>query len=508
MVIYKLGSQGEDIRQLQEQLNKNGYNLATNGIYDEQTQAAEKDYRAKKGNVTSGGANIKAGPVTIEYRNQGYDPNSNPDYVNAMSALEQVNKSAPTYNPSFDAQLEEMYNKIVNREDFKYDLNADALYEQYQDRFANMGQMAMQDTMGQAAALTGGYGSSYAQNAGQQAYNQYLAQLNDIVPELYAQAYGRYQDEGQALMQQYGMLGDMADREYAMYMDQYNQWLAQQQMAREDADTAYNRGWNDFINAQQMQYQKDRDAVADAQWDKQFEYGREQDDRAYQQWLKQFQYGQEQDAIANSQWEQQFQYGKEQDNIAYQQWLKEMAYQKEQDAIANQQWDKQFQYGQQMDDRAYQQWLQQMQYQKEQDAIANQQWQDAFDLEKAQWEWQKQQAGLKATQSSGGTTYIPEEEEEEKVSQAIKEVSSNAASNYNPSGSVFASGLAAGLAGPAIAQNKGNTTTKEDSWAVKEAKRNGGSTVEGQLRYLEQMKKRGQISESQLQKFAEELVGK
>ena len=467
MVIYKLGSQGEDIRQLQEQLNKNGYNLATNGIYDEQTQAAEKDYRAKQ-NVTSGGANIKAGPVTIEYRNQGYDPNSNPDYVNAMAALEQVNKSAPTYNPSFDAQLEEMYNKIVNREDFKYDLNADALYEQYQDRFANMGQMAMQDTMGQAAALTGGYGSSYAQNAGQQAYNQYLAQLNDIVPDLYAQAYGRYQDEGQALMQQYGMLGDMADREYAMFMDKYNQWLAQQQMAREDADTAYNRGWNDFINAQQMQYQKDRDAVADAQWDKQFEYGKEQDERAYQQWLKQFLYGQEQDAIANSQWDKQFQYGQEQDALAYQQWL------------------------------------QQMQYQKEQDALANQQWQDAFDFEKAQWEWQKQQqAGLKATQSSGGNSYIPEEE---KVSQAIKEVSSNAASNYNPSGNVFASGLTAGLAGPTIAQNTGKTS--EDSWAVKEAKRNGGDTVESQLRYLEQMKKRGQISESQLQKFAEELVGK
>ena len=372
----------------------------------------------------------------VKPTNYAYDPNTNEAYLNALKALEQANKNAPTYGASYDQQLEELYDKIVNREDFSYDLNADALYEQYQQKFTALGDQAMQDTMGQAAALTGGYGSSYAQNAGQQAYNQYLTQLNDIVPDLYNQAYGRYQDEGQALLNQYGMLGDMAQDEYGKYMDAYNQWLTQLQMSREDVDTAYNRGYTDFVNSQQMAYQQN------------------------------------------------------QADIAYQQWLEQMAYEKEQADIA------------------YQQWLQEMAYQKEQDAIANQQWQDAFELEKAQWEWQKQQAGLKATQSSGGNPYIPDIIEEEKVSQAINKVSSNAASNYNPSGSVFASGLAAGLAGPTIAQNKGNTTTEEDSWAVKEAKRNGGSTVEGQLRYLEQMKVRGQISDSQLKKFAEELVGK
>lgn len=48
----------------------------------------------------------------------------------------------------------------------------------------------------------------------------------------------------------------------------------------------------------------------------------------------------------------------------------------------------------------------------------------------------------------------------------------------------------------------------QESWAVTEAKRNGGSSVESQLRYLENMKFRGQITDSQLNKFAAELVGK
>lgn len=47
----------------------------------------------------------------------------------------------------------------------------------------------------------------------------------------------------------------------------------------------------------------------------------------------------------------------------------------------------------------------------------------------------------------------------------------------------------------------------EESWAVKEAKRNGGNTTESQLRYLEAMRFRGQISDSQLEVFAKELLG-
>lgn len=147
-------------------------------------------------------------------------------YNQAMGALQAASK--PTYNPSYDAQIKDIYNQIMGRESFSYDLSDDTLYQMYKQNYADMGKLSMRDSMGQAAALTGGYGSSYGQAVGQQAYDSYLQQLNDVVPELYAQAYGRYQDEGDRLMQQYGLAGDLATDEYAKYQDAYNRYYTEQ----------------------------------------------------------------------------------------------------------------------------------------------------------------------------------------------------------------------------------------------------------------------------------------
>lgn len=106
-------------------------------------------------------------------------------------------------NQPYVDQLNSLYDQIVNRKPFQYDLNGDLLYRQMADRYAQMGQQAMRDTMGQAAALTGGYGNSYAQQVGNQAYQQYLTALNDNVPELWDRAYQVYQGEGDRLLQQY-----------------------------------------------------------------------------------------------------------------------------------------------------------------------------------------------------------------------------------------------------------------------------------------------------------------
>lgn len=165
--------------------------------------------------------------------------------------MQNASKNAPAYSGSYDGQLYDIYNSIVNRDKFNYSVNDDALYQQYAQQYADMGRLAMQDTMGQAAALTGGYGSSYAQSVGQQQYDAYLQQLNDVVPELYQQAYGRYQDEGNQLMQQYAMLGDLRDQEYSRYQDEYNRWLTERANAQELENQAYNRGraaWQDDFN--------------------------------------------------------------------------------------------------------------------------------------------------------------------------------------------------------------------------------------------------------------------
>ena len=287
----KYGSRGDEVKKMQQALIDSGYDLGSggaDGIFGAKTQAAVKQYQQNNGLAVDGIAGnntlgklygssegtanttTSSAPNTpVEQTISAYDPNSDTAYQQALAALTQAQSNAPTYANSYENQLNEIYNQIINRDKFSYDLNADMLYQQYKDQYINQGQMAMRDTMGQAAALTGGYGSSYSQAVGQQQYDAYLQQLNEIVPELYGMALDQYNAEGDALYNLYSLTGDMADDEYAKYQDAYNRWLAERDYAQSQADTAYDRGYNDWYTKYQMQleaentaYNRQQDAYA------------------------------------------------------------------------------------------------------------------------------------------------------------------------------------------------------------------------------------------------------
>ena len=120
-----------------------------------------------------------------------------------------------------EPSLTGLYEQITRRPAFSYDVGSDPLYQQYRDRYVQQGKDAMRDTMGQAAALTGGYGNSYAQGVGQQTYDRYMQGLTDKIPEMYSAAYSRYQDEGNRLMQQYSMAKDVESTAYSRQQSAY-----------------------------------------------------------------------------------------------------------------------------------------------------------------------------------------------------------------------------------------------------------------------------------------------
>lgn len=101
--------------------------------------------------------------------------------------------------------------KYGSRPDFKYDLQSDPLYQQYKEQAMRAGRLSMMDTMGQARANNGGYGTSYSQMAGQQAYNSQLQTLNDKIPDLYTAAWNRYQNVGEDLLKRYQVAGQMKE---------------------------------------------------------------------------------------------------------------------------------------------------------------------------------------------------------------------------------------------------------------------------------------------------------
>lgn len=123
------------------------------------------------------------------------------------------------FKSSYDSEVKDTYKKIAERPAFKYEAAADPAYNAYRERYAREGRQAMKNATAEAANLTGGYGNSYAQRLGQQQYGAYLEKLNDTLPELYGQAYERYQREGEALNQRLNAAGNLANADFARYKD-------------------------------------------------------------------------------------------------------------------------------------------------------------------------------------------------------------------------------------------------------------------------------------------------
>ena len=173
----------------------------------------------------------------------------------AREELEKQEGTKPgAYASRWQGWLDDTIGKILNREEFSYDMNADALYNQYRDWYVREGKLAMQDTMGQAAALTGGYGSSYARQVGQQTYGSYLTALNDKLPELYRLALSRYQQAGSELNDRYQLLRQQEQDDYGRHQDLVSAWQADRTYLADRYDREQSRDYDRYTGDRTLDY--------------------------------------------------------------------------------------------------------------------------------------------------------------------------------------------------------------------------------------------------------------
>jgi len=142
------------------------------------------------------------------------------DYAGLMAANPGAYQSA--YAPAMQATL----NQLLNPEGFKYDVNADGLYQQIKDNYVKAGRQAMMDTQGQSATLTGGYGNSYAAQAGQQAYQESLGNLAAMIPELQQLAYQQYQQGMDDRRNNLEAMRKLEDQDYQRWLQDYQDYQA------------------------------------------------------------------------------------------------------------------------------------------------------------------------------------------------------------------------------------------------------------------------------------------
>lgn len=258
------------------------------GTAAQNTQLLNK-LRSGAGTSSSAGSNTKSTtPVQTKSYATAYTPSATVNQKKqAWEAAENAVKNYGSYQSKYQSKLDELYDQIVNKKDFQYDLNADALYNQYKDQYSVLGKTAMMDTMGQAAALTGGYGNSYASTAGNQAYQAYLQQLNEQVPQLYQLALDKYNADRQDLYNQAGLTQDLENAAYGKWVDEYGRLVDERNYAQgvygdeRDFDYGSFTDERDYQTAldqwqQEMEYQKQRDAIADKQWQEEMNFRKQQ----------------------------------------------------------------------------------------------------------------------------------------------------------------------------------------------------------------------------------------
>lgn len=124
-------------------------------------------------------------------------------------------------------------------------------------------------------------------------------------------------------------------KEKATAADRINQELIADYQNRLSDLEAQER--QEAFQREQFEYQKERNDVADQQWQQQFGYQQERDKVGDTQWQAQFDYGKERDAKSDEQWQKQFDQSKDQ-------WQQQFDYGKDRDKVSDEQWQKSFDY--------------------------------------------------------------------------------------------------------------------------------------------------------------------
>lgn len=212
-------------------------NNTTNNIYTGRTELKKPTLPANKTQTTKPSTNTSMNSATVA-TTPNYQPMLDDLYNKVMGY---GGYTAGTYTPSSFAssvdttgiqnQLAGWLNEIDNYEPFKYDLNGDMLYKQMADNYIQQGQLAMQDTMANAAALTGGYGNSYAASVGNQAFQQHLTQLNNNIPALQAAALDVWRSGYDQLLDQYNAGSMQLDNLLAIRAAELAAWQANENAA-------------------------------------------------------------------------------------------------------------------------------------------------------------------------------------------------------------------------------------------------------------------------------------
>ena len=202
------------------------------------------------------------GKYGADYISDGKIPNqidSVLDKINGFGSFT-FDQERPSYENQYAEQQQALLDAIINRPDFSWSKEDDPQWHSYRKSYLREGDRATADALGQAAAASGGRPSTAAVTAATQAGDYYAAQLNDIIPTLYQQAYDRYLNEYNMSLQDLNAVNTQEQLDYAKYLDQLGQFNT-------DRNFAFNQYLSDFdILQNQLASLQGQDSVDYNRW--------------------------------------------------------------------------------------------------------------------------------------------------------------------------------------------------------------------------------------------------
>lgn len=169
------------------------------------------------------------------------------------------NMENPEYHSQYDAKISDLMDKILKGEKFSYDINGDAVYQQYRNIYKRNAEKSAENALGNAMAASGGYANSYAEAAAQQAYNAEMQNVGEMIPEFQAQAYSRFADDRQNDYNQLSMLMNAEDMDYGKYRDEVSDFNTERDyllgMGDREQQDMYNQ-FNMFQALEEFEFNK------------------------------------------------------------------------------------------------------------------------------------------------------------------------------------------------------------------------------------------------------------
>jgi len=209
--------------------SQGGYGSITSSNSHTHSETSYEEHSQGGSHSNSAGKQWASGEVDADVLAARQKLHEGYNYSNEVTAAKKrledtLNNRPGAFSSTYEQRLDDLYNQIMNRDKFDYNFLKDQMYQMYKDQYTREGRRAMQDTIGQASALTGGYSNSYAQAVGQQQYQNYLQYLNDIIPTLRDQKYQEYLQEGQDMYDKFGITQQAYNNEYQKYRDSMADW--------------------------------------------------------------------------------------------------------------------------------------------------------------------------------------------------------------------------------------------------------------------------------------------